>query len=247
MFEKKITVMIQARTGSSRLPGKVLSQIENKPMVWHVINRVKKIKSVQQIALITTKEKSDRILLEIAKENKIIGFSGKTSDVLNRHYQCAKEINADPIIRITSDCPLIDPKIVEEMIQFYLKNNYDVVSNTITPSYPDGLDIEIFSFNALKKAAKEAKKKHDREHVTTYFGSHTKKFKIYDYQNKSDLSNFRWTVDRIQDMQFVRAVYSKIKPKKVFSMNEVLQILKKYPKIIEINKGIIRNEGHSKS
>jgi spore coat polysaccharide biosynthesis protein SpsF len=247
MFEKKITVMIQARTGSSRLPGKVLSKIENKPMVWHVINRVKKIKSVQQIALITTKEKSDQILLEIAKENKIIGFSGKTSDVLNRHYQCAKEINADPIIRITSDCPLIDPKIVEEMIQFYLKNNYDVVSNTITPSYPDGLDIEIFSFNALKKAAKEAKKKHDREHVTTYFGSHTKKFKIYDYQNKSDLSNFRWTVDKIQDIQFVRAVYSKIKPKKVFSMNEVLQILKKYPKIIEINKGIIRNEGHSKS
>src|SRR5207253_10774481 len=116
---KKITVMIQTRTGSSRLPRKVLSKIENRPMIWHVINRVKKIKSVQQIALITTREKSDEVLLKIAKNNKIIGFVGNKNDVLNRHYQCALLHHADPIIRITSDCPLIDPHLVEKMLQFY--------------------------------------------------------------------------------------------------------------------------------
>ena len=117
---KKITVMIQARTGSSRLPNKVLEKIENKPMIWHVINRVKQIKSVQQIALITTNENSDKVLLKIAEDEGIIGFAGSTDDVLDRHYQCAQKIDADPIIRITGDCPLIDPFLVEDILQFYL-------------------------------------------------------------------------------------------------------------------------------
>ena|SRR3989338_7191545 len=243
MFSEKTTIMIQARTGSTRLPKKVLKKIEKKPMIWHLINRVKRIKSVQQIALITTKEKSDKVLLKVAKENGIIGFAGETSDVLDRHYKCAKEINANPIIRITSDCPLVDPKLVEEMLQFYLNNNYDFVTNTIIPTYPDGLDTEIFSFTALKKAAKEATKSYDREHVTHFFASHPDKFKIYNYQNKNDLSDLRWTVDRAQDLKFVRRIYSQMRPKKVFSMNETMRLLKKEPELLEINKGIMRNEG----
>jgi len=134
MKNKKISVLIQARIGSTRLPSKILKKIENKPMIWHVINRVKKIKSVQQIALITTTRKQDDVLLKIAEKNGIIGFAGSSFDVLDRHYQCAHKINADPIIRITSDCPLIDPYLVEKMLKFYLEHNYDYVTNRSPPN-----------------------------------------------------------------------------------------------------------------
>jgi len=180
--EKKITVLIQARTGSSRLPEKVLAEIEGRQLVWHVINRVKKIKSVQQVVLITTTKKNDKILLDLAQKNNIMGFSGDEFDVLDRHYQCAKKMNADPIIRITSDCPLIDPYLVEEILQFFLENNYDYVSNVIPPTYPDGLDTEIFTFKTLEKAANEAKLLSEREHVTPYISKNPSKFKLYNYK-----------------------------------------------------------------
>lgn len=238
--------MIQARTGSSRLPKKVLAKIENKPMIWHVINRVKKIKSVKQIALITTKNESDKILLEIAKKNNIIGFAGDENDVLKRHYQCALKINADPIIRITGDCPLIDPALVEKILRFYLNSNYDYVSNTIIPTFPDGLDTEIFSFATLKKIIHQAKLKSEREHVTIYITKNKKLFKIFNYKNEKDLSQFRWTVDRKQDLKLVRTIYSKMKPKTIFTMDDVLKIISQNPHLLKINKGIKRNEGHTK-
>ena len=173
--------MIQARTGSSRLPGKVLAKIENKPMIWHVINRVKKIRSVDQIILVTTRKKKDRVLLKIANESGIIGFAGDTDDVLGRHYQCAMQYNADPIIRITGDCPLIDHNISEKILQFYLSHKYDYVSNILPPTFPDGLDTEILSFKTLKTLNKTAKLKSDREHVTTYIKNNPHKFKIFNY------------------------------------------------------------------
>ncbi len=246
-IEKKITVLIQARTGSNRLPGKVLAEIEGKPLIWHVINRVKQIKSVQQIAIITTKKDDDKILLDFAEKNEIIGFAGEESDVLDRHYQCAKNISAEPIIRITSDCPLIDPFLVEEIIQFFLKNNYDYVSNVLPPTYPDGLDTEIFTFKTLEKIAMEAKLTSDREHVTTYISKNPNKFKIGNYTNSNNLSNYRWTVDRDVDLEFVRQIYSQIKPDTVFGFNKILEILKNNPHLLEINENIQRNEGYLKS
>mgnify|MGYP003999349241 CR=1 FL=1 len=245
--EKKITVMIQARTGSTRFPKKTLAKINNKPMIWYVINRVKMIKSVEQIALITTRKKSDKILLKIAKENNIIGFSGDVHDLLSRHYECALKINADPIIRITSDCPLTDPKLVEKILKFYLNNNYDYVSNVIKPSYPDGLDIEIFSLSALKKAVKNAKLMSEREHITPYFIKNSNKFKLYNIENKKNLSHLRWTVDQIEDIKFIRKIYSKMKPKTIFSMNDILKIICNEPKLQKINQKYNRNEGYAKS
>ena len=143
-MKKKITVIIEARTGSSRLPNKVIAEINSNPMIFYVIDRVKQIKSVEQVVLATTNEKNDQILVEIGKQNSIMTFTGDSIDVLNRDYQCALQYNADPIIRITGDCPLIDPYLVENMLKFYLKNNYDYVSNRINPKYPDGLDVEIY-------------------------------------------------------------------------------------------------------
>jgi len=247
MKNKKISVLIQARTSSTRLPSKILKKIENKPMIWHVITRVKKIKSVQQIALITTTRKQDDVLLKIAEKNGIIGFAGSSFDVLDRHYQCAHKINADPIIRITGDCPLIDPYLVEKMLKFYLEHNYGYVTNRSPPTYPDGLDTEIFSFAVLKKATLYSQWKSEREHVTPYFINNPKKFKIFNYKHSIDLSYLRWTVDEDSDLRFVRKIYSKMKPRTIFSMNAVLKLLKKEPQLLEINKGIIRNEGYLKS
>lgn len=244
---KKITVMIQARTGSSRLPNKVLEKIENKPMIWHVINRVKQIKSVQQVTLITTNEKSDKVLLKIAEDEGIIGFAGSTDDVLDRHYQCAQKIDADPIIRITGDCPLIDPFLVEDILQFYLTHNFDYVSNTIIPTYPDGLDTEILSFSTLEKLTHCAKLHSEREHVTLAIPKNPQLFQFFNYKNKEDLSSFRWTVDRDVDLQFVREIYSRLAPRTIFSMDDVLKIITREPHLLTINKEIHRNEGHKKS
>jgi len=247
MTQKKITVMIQVRTGSTRLPGKALKKIEGKPIIWHMINRVKKIKSVQQIVIVTTRKREDERFLKIAQENGILGFQGSEEDVLDRHYRCAMKFNADPIIRITSDCPLIDPYLVERILQVFLKNNYDYVTNREPPTYPDGLDTEIFSFSALKKAAIYAKMRSEREHVNPYIVKNPKKFKIFNYRNRKDLSHMRWTVDEKNDLKFVRQIYSRMKPKMLFSTNAVLKILSKEPNLQKINQGINRNEGYSKS
>ena len=246
MNKKKITVIIEARTGSSRLRNKVVAEIEGKPMIFYVIDRVKQIKSVEQIILATTQEKNDKILIEIAKQNSIGIFTGDSMDVLNRDYQCALQNNADPIIRITGDCPLIDPDIVGEMLEFYLKNNYDYISNRINPKYPDGLDVEIYSFKTLQMAEQNAKWSSERELVTTYITKNPKIFKIFSYENQEDLSGHRWTVDEQNDLEFVRKIYSIMKPKTNFSMNEIIEILVKNPELLKINSGIIRNEGHLK-
>ncbi len=246
MNKKKITVIIEARTGSSRLPNKVVAEIEGKPMIFYVIDRIKQIKSVEQIILATTQEENDKILTEIAKQNSIGSFVGDSIDVLDRDYQCALQNNADPIIRITGDCPLIDPDIVEEMLEFYLKNNYDYVSNRINPKYPDGLDVEIYSFNTLQMAAQNAKWSSERELVTTYITKNPKNFKIFSYENQEDLSEYRWTVDEQKDLEFIRKIYSIMKPKTNFSMKEIVEILSKNSELLKINAGIMRNEGHLK-
>jgi spore coat polysaccharide biosynthesis protein SpsF len=247
MYEKKISVMIQARTGSSRLPEKVLSKIENKSMIWHVINRVKKIKSVQQIALITTKEKSDKVLLDIAENEGIIGFTGDIEDVLNRHYQCAQKISADPIIRITSDCPVIDPCIIEEMLQFFLKNDFDYVSNIHPATYPDGLDVEIFSFETLEKTVLNAKLNSEREHVTPYIEKHPELFKIYNFENNTDLSQIRLTVDQKEDLELIQKIYSMFSPKNDFGYEDIMKLLSKHSELLKINSKYKRNEGYLKS
>jgi len=239
--------MIQARTGSSRLFGKVLSQIENKPMIWHVINRVKKIESVQQIALITTEDEPDQVLLDIAKNEDIIGFAGDTTNVLNRHYQCALKISADPIIRITSDCPIIDPYLVEEMLQFFLTHNYDYVSNIHPATYPDGLDVEIFSFQTLEKTFLDAKLNSEKEHVTPYMEKHPELFNIFNFENNEDLSHIRLTVDQKEDLELIQNLYSVMSPKNDFGLNEIKDIFSKNPELFRINSKYRRNEGYLKS
>lgn len=239
--------MIQARTNSKRLPNKVLATIASKPLIWYVINRIKHVSNIEQIILVTTTRAEDKILLDIAMNNKIFGFSGSVNNVLKRFYDCATKYNADPIIRITADCPLIDPKVVQEIVDFYLRNRYDYVSNTLIPTFPDGLDTEVFSFATLKKLFRLAKLPSEKEHVTSYAKNHPQEFRTFSYENKSNLSNYRWTVDEERDLRFVRRVYSLMKPRTIFFAEDLMKLLKKNPKLQEINAGLTRNEGYVKS
>lgn len=235
--------MIQARTGSKRFPKKVLARIQNKPLIYYIISRVKKTK-INQIVLLTTKKTEDKTLLRLAKKYQILGYSGEINDVLSRFYHCAIEFDADPIIRITGDCPMIDSKIIDKLLDVYQKNNYDYVTNTLPPTFPDGLDVEIFSFSALEKAFKNAKLKSEREHVTPYIRNNRKIFKIFNFVNDENLSHFRWTVDEKKDLKLVRKIYSLMKPNENFNYKQILKIISKNPSLTKINNEIQRNEGY---
>jgi len=246
-LKNKPTIIIQARTGSSRLPRKVLSKIQSKPMIWHVINRVKKIKNVEQIILATSTNVSDKPLVKIAEKEKIFAFTGNTNDVLDRYYQASLKYNANPIIRITGDCPLIDPRLITKMLDFFQNKKYDLVANNLNPTYPDGLDASIFSFSALEQAWKKANLQSEREHVVPYITKNKNLFKIFSYENSKNFSNYRWTVDEKNDLSFVRKIYYLMKPKTIFYSNDILKLIKQNPKLLTINSSINRDEGYAKS
>lgn len=243
---KKIVAIIQARMGSTRLPGKVLKDICGKPMLWYVIERVKRAKLINEIVVATTTNVEDDEIIKIAEQCGVKTFRGSKDDVLDRYYQAAKEFEADIIVRITADCPLIDSEIIDKTVEFFLKGDFDYVSNTVKPTFPDGLDVEVFSFGALKEAWENATKLSEREHVTPYIRRNPEKFKIGSFEAEHDLSHLRWTVDREEDLRFVREVYKRI-GKEIFHMQDVLELLRKHPELAEINRGIKRNEGYEKS
>jgi spore coat polysaccharide biosynthesis protein SpsF len=247
MTKGKISIIIQARVDSKRLPNKILKEIIGKPMILHIINRLKKIKNIDQIILATTNKKEDDVIADIAKKNNIFIFRGDDNDVLKRFYDCAIHFEADPIIRITADCPLIDPSLVNEILNFYLNNNYDYVSNTIHPTYPDGLDTEIFSFSSLKNATKNATLPSEREHVTPYIKKHQTIFKSFNFQSTDDLSHIRLTVDEKEDLKLIRQIYSILNSKVDFTLNDVLNLIQKKPELLQINSKFKRNEGYLES
>ncbi len=238
-------IIIQARSDSSRLPGKVLSDIEGRPMLWHVINRAKKMKRGHVIVATTTRKMDDAIV-EIANKAGVKHFRGKTNDVLDRFFKAALKFKADVIVRITSDCPLIDPRESDKVVSKFLNGSYDYVSND-SKTYPNGLDTECFSFDALKKARKEAKLRSEREHVTSYIWENPDKFKIGIVHNRSKkkLNQLKWSVDHQNDLDFVRQVYARLYTKqKIFMMKDVLGLLKNEPNLAKINAKHKRNEGY---
>ena len=244
-----IVAIIQARVGSTRLPKKVLAEIEGKPMLLHIIDRVKQAKRIDKIIIATTELKKDKKIIKIAKESGVEYFRGSENDVLDRYYQAAKKFSANTIVRITGDCPVVDPQLIDKTVDFFLKNNYDHVSTAYPKAtFPDGLDIWVFSFQALERAWKEAVLPSEREHVTSYMWKHRELFKIATFQNDEDLSNMRWTVDEQIDLKFIRAIYKRLyKPGKLFLMKDILNLLNKEPKLAKINQSISRDEGYKKS
>lgn len=247
-MEKIIGAIIQARMGSTRLPKKVIKKIQGKTVLEHVISRAKRIKNCPKIILATTDKKEDDVLEKIAEKLNISVFRGSEDDVLDRYFQTAKLFKIDPIIRITADCPLLDSKIAERVIDFYFKGIYDYVSNVNPPTFPDGMDVEIFSFKTLEKSWQKTKSLPEREHVTFYLTKHPEIFKIGNVSYKKDLSHLRITLDEPNDLVLIRKIYQELYPENhFFGLKEIINLFERKPKLIKINQGIKRNEGFLKS
>ncbi len=239
----KIAVIIQARMASTRLPKKVLMDIKGKPMLWHVINRLGSSKKLDDVILAIPDTKENDTLETFAKDNKVKYFRGSEEDVLSRCYETAKKFKCDIIVRITSDCPLIDPEVVDLAIKKHLNSNADYTSNVQIRTYPKGMDVEVLNFQALEKAHDETKDSADREHVALYIRKHPSIFKQSNIINDKNLASMRWTVDEKEDLDFVRKIFNKLYQKeKIFSMQEILKLLEKNSQLSEINKEIKRKK-----
>ena len=245
-----IAAIIQARMGSSRLPGKVLMSIHGKPFLHHIVDRLSMSQDVEKIIIATSSSPQNNKIAELAKELEVSLFRGSEDDVLDRYYKSAKKFKVNDIVRITADSPLLDPQMVDKVVKMYIdsKNIYDYVSNIHPPSFPDGLDVEVFSFDVLERAWKEAKKSYEREHVTPYMWENPEKFRVGNYSEGLDYSNLRLTLDDPKDLRLIKIVYENLYQKnKNFNFADILDFLKLNPELANINKDLGRYEGFIKS
>lgn len=237
-MDKKITAIIQARVGSTRLPGKVLINIKGKTILNHVVDRVRQSTFIDDIVIATTTLQRDDLIVDEAKKINCKYFRGSESNVLDRYYQAATTNNSDIIIRITSDCPLIDPQIIDKMIQFYLKNDYGMVTNISQNNndrtYPRGLDAEIFSYNLLELAVKNAKEDYQLEHVTPYIYENYNN--IYYYKNDIDYSKYRLTLDTEDDLKLIKEIYDRCYiDSNNFYLKEIIEVMEHNPQLYFLN------------
>ena len=242
-----IGCIIQARMGSTRLPGKVMNVIDGiNPSLYYTINQLKNASKIEKIVVATTKLKDDDIIENFCNMMNVDIFRGDSENVLNRFYLCSKKFNFETIVRITADCPLIDPEIVDSFIEVFSKDNYDYVHNFLPRTFPDGIDVEVFSFSALKIAWENAVLPSEKEHVTPYFRNNSKEFKIKNVCNDEDFSNYRITLDYDEDLKLIKEIVSRIKHRPI-SLRDIISLLKKEPRLLEINEKFTANEGFESS
>ena len=238
----KVVAIVQARMGSTRLPGKVMMPIHGEPMIGLLLARLSRSREIDQIIVATSIDERNKPLADYVSR---IGYScetGSEHDVLDRYFQAARKHGADVVVRITGDCPLVDPALVDEVIRGFKDSKVDYFSNISPPTYPDGLDIEVFSFAALEAAAREAAKISEREHVTPYLRENPV-FTHASLRNEQDLSDLRWTVDEPADLDVVAGIFGHFSPDIHFSWQSVLALQRTHPDIFQANRKIARNEG----
>jgi spore coat polysaccharide biosynthesis protein SpsF len=244
--------------GSTRLSGKIMKKIGDQPMLYHVIKQTMESKYVDDVIIATTCSKKDKKIVDFCIQNNLKYFQGSNNDVLDRYYKCAKKFSCDPVVRISSDCPFIDPLIIDKIISKFLKNSYDYVANNIekfsgkwqndTCKFPQGMVVEVCKFKTLEKAWKKAKKPSEREHVFPYVQFNPKIFKVSNVKNNTDLSYIRCTVDRKQDLKFVREIWKrKNQSKKIIHNKDILKIIQNEPNLVKINNKFSFDEGYKKS
>ena len=234
--------IIQARMGSSRLPGKVMMNVDDKnTLLYYVIQQLKFSKLAKNMMIATTTSEKDDDIVNFAIKMNLNYFRGEMDNVLDRYYQCAKNFSISTIVRISADDPLIDPTVVDRIIEKFNSNSYDYVSNVHPRTFPQGNEIEIFSFEALESAWKNAKKTSEKEHVTPYMYNNKEKFRIENVEHSKNLSSLRWT-----DLDLVRLIISKIQKMPIL-MTDILDVLTKEPHLLDINKEHIIDEGYKKS
>ncbi len=243
-----ILAILQARVSSTRLAGKVLKPLQGKPMLQHQIERVLRSRRIDRLVVATSADRSDDGLEALCGAISLPCHRGDLDDVLDRTYQAALPFNPQHIVRLTGDCPLLDPAVVDRVIEFYLEGNYDYATNSLEETFPDGLDVEVFSFSALRRAWATARLPSEREHVTPFIRNHPELFRIGSLRNDRDLSVHRWTVDEPRDFDFVSLIYRELYPgKHDFATADILAYLERNPEAMAINRGIGRNEGYAKS
>jgi spore coat polysaccharide biosynthesis protein SpsF len=243
-----IITILQARFSSSRLPGKVLKPILGQPMLALQIERIKRAKSIDKLIVATSHHNEDSEIAELCENLGVECFRGSLDDVLDRFYQAARMYFPEHIVRLTGDCPLCDPLLIDNIINFHLSGEYDYSCNTFSPTYPDGLDVEICRFSCLEIAHREAILPSHREHVTQFIHKQPEKFKIGDYQSNVDHSNLRWTVDEQLDFELITKIYESIYPQNSdFTTDDILDWLDLNPECKTYNTRYQRNEGLTKS
>lgn len=245
----KTVAILQARMGATRLPGKVLADIEGRTLIERVIERSRAARGVDEVVVATTTHADDDALEGFLMDRGLAPvFRGSMEDVLDRYYQAASRHAADVIVRVTADDPLKDPGIIELALrQMAGSPELDYCSNTLQPTYPEGLDIEVFRRRALDKAWSEARLPSEREHVTPYIWNHPDCFRLLNFRYARDLSSWRWTVDKPNDLEFMRAVFARFRDTPLVGYEEIIRWLEENPRIREINSGTIRNEGYLRS
>lgn len=242
----KYLAIIQARCGSSRLPGKVLMDIGGKTALERMLSRVSRSKKVSEVMIATTLNREDIPVVKLVSGLGYRVFAGSSGDVLDRYYQAAKLIKPDYVIRLTADCPLFDWRVLDRAIEEMLPETDDLAM--ISETFPDGQDLEILSFSTLETMWKKAELASEREHVTLYVKNHKTEFKIQDFVcSIGNLNAERWTLDEPEDLAMIRAVYRHFLPRDDFSIGEVYEYLQSHPEIRNINQHLIRNEGLLKS
>lgn len=242
-----IGCIIQARMGSTRLQGKVMKLLDGKnPSLFYTISQLKNCKLIDKIVVATTTSNEDDVIEDYVKTLGMDVFRGSKHDVLDRYFQCAQKFSFSKILRVTADCPLIDPTIVDKGISTFLKNSYDYVTNTFPRTYPDGNETEIFSYALLKLAHDNTLLPSEREHVTPYFKNNPNMFKIKNFSYSKDISNLRWTLDYDEDLTLIKKIISKIKFRPILLEN-ILSLFENEPDLIDINKNHKPNEGYLKS
>ncbi len=236
----KVLAIIQARMGSSRLPKKVLKEINSLPLIGILLERLSKSKKITEIVVATSKNNNNQPLVDYVKSKGFHAERGSEENVLSRFYDVAKKYNADLIVRITGDCPMIDSSIVDDVINFHINNKLDYSSNTNPPTYPDGLDVEVFSFKCLQDAFKNSSNEHDLEHVTPYMIRNEKN--QLNYENEIDFSNIRLTVDEEADFEVMEAIFNHFHPDILFSWKDIISLYNNNSVLFK-NSKIKRNEG----
>lgn len=241
----KTLIIVQARMGSTRLPGKVLKQIIEKPLIFYLVERLKRVKNSHSIVIATSTNALDDTLANYCMKTNIPVFRGSENDVLQRYYDCAKEYGADFIVRICSDCPLIDPALVDDVIEQCLiqKEPLRIASNVIQRTYPRGMDTEVFTFQALEEAAMTVTSVEEREHVTLNFYRHPNLYHLISVKSNKNTSNYRLTVDTQEDFELISKIFTALYPKNpAFTLQDVLQLLKANPEWLKINAHIKQKE-----
>ena len=240
----KVVAIIQARIGSTRLPGKVLKDLGGDTVLARVVNRTRRATLVDEVVVATSTLPQDDVIMQECERLSVACFRGDEVDVLDRYYRAAQKFAADAIVRITSDCPLIDPELIDRTVRPFLDDNADYATNALFVTYPPGLDVEVFTAAALSSAWSSAKAPYQRTHVTPYLYQTKGLFKIVSLSAEQDYSRYRWTLDTVEDWEMIRQVYAHFGGKDDFSWSEVLHLMEDHPELVEMNSCVRQKALH---